>query len=513
MATEAAPQEPVREQEKDEAGPAAAQHLPLSPSEKQYAKQPANIPRRIHIVGTGSIGKLVAHSLRGIPDPPPVSLVFHRGLLAKNWDESKRQITVKDGEYTVVRDGFDFELANAYLKQHDVMLRSIEDKEQLDVYRMSDETGLKPHEVAKIIAEQRGQRAQEKPDTDDVQEKDDADGQDTGQEELEGENEGRPIDDYVSSDPIHNLIVTTKTIRTVTALAALKHRITRDTTICFLQNGMGVIDAVNKEVFPDEATRPNYIQGIVSHGANVPPEIAARDPFYVVHAGHGTIALGVVPRKSLAQQAQEAENPPRPTGHGSDNDGKADDEHVEQLAASSRYMLRTLARTPVLAAVAFTPIELLQLQLEKLAINSILNPITSLLDNRNGTLNYNFPITRLKRLMLAETSLVIRSLPELRGLPNVPIRFSASRLEALTVNVTDKTKDNISSMLADIRAGRQTEIEYINGYIVKRGEESGIKCVVNYAIMQAVIAKSMMTQREYSDEVPVEGESEGLNRE
>ena len=123
---------------------------------------------------------------------------------------------------------------------------------------------------------------------------------------------------------------------------------------------------------------------------------------------------------------------------------------------------------------------------------------------RNGSILYNFAITRNMRLLLAETSLVIRSLPELQNIPNIAKRFSSQRLETLVVSVANTTRDNISSMLADVRAGRQTEVEYINGYIVKRGEEIGIKCVVNYSTMQMVIGKSAVTQREVRGEYVVE---------
>jgi 2-dehydropantoate 2-reductase len=45
-------------------------------------------------------------------------------------------------------------------------------------------------------------------------------------------------------------------------------------------------------------------------------------------------------------------------------------------------------------------------------------------------------------------------------------------------------------MREDIRKGRETEIEYINGWIVRRGRELGIDCVVNESITQLVLAKS-----------------------
>ncbi|KAF2163021.1 hypothetical protein M409DRAFT_68665 [Zasmidium cellare ATCC 36951] len=467
----------------------------LSAIDRQYAAQP-NVERRIHIVGTGSIGKLVAHSLRGIPNPPPVTLIFHRYKVLHAWERSPKVITVQDGEYKVPRDGFDAEFAPGNVRQHGVEIPH----GTQNVYEAADQAGVPPHEMAKVFAEREKEAAAQKQEEDST----------AGYTPMMGahgseSSERRPLPgDYAESpEIIHNLILTTKTIRTISALSRIRHRLNRDSTICFLQNGMGVIDDVNEQLFPDPATRPNYVQGIISHGANVPPEMAERDPFFVVHAGHGTLSLGAIPREPTTATA---DRPPTPTGFGTDNDGHMSESQIEEWSPSARYMLRTLTRTPVLCAVGFTPIELLQLQLEKLAVNSIMNPLTSLIDNRNGALLYNFPLSRTMRLMLAETSLVMRSLPELRGIPNVPHRFSAERLETLVVSVSNKTRDNVSSMLADIRNGNQTEIEYINGYIVKRGEELGVKCVVNYAIMQTVLGKSLMARREYQDSVPVEGQ-------
>lgn len=470
----------------------------MSPADRQYAAQ-KNVPRRIHIVGTGSIGKLVAHSLRGIPDPPPVTLIFHRYKLLQAWEWSSKVITVQDGEFTVPRGGFDVELAPEARVQYGNVLQ----EGKPDVYSLSDQTGLKPHQVAKIVADQQRESA---PDGEEEAQEKKVDSKPIAAEEPKSPSRKPQPGDYPTSDePIHNLIVCTKTIRTVAALAALRHRITKDTTICFLQNGMGVIDDINTTLFPDESTRPQYLQGIVTHGANVPLQKALADPFFVVHAGHGTIALGaVVPPKSHSR-------PATPTGYGTENPGKLDEKDVNELQPTGRYIVRTLTRAPVLQCVAFTPLELFQLQLEKVAINSVLNPLTALLDNRNGTILYTFALTRTMRLMIAETSLIIRSLPELRGIPNVPNRFSAERLETLVVSVANQTRDNISSMLADVRRGAQTEIEYINGYIIKRGEEMNIKAIVNYAIMQVVVGKALMSQREYESEVPMQ--KRDVNRE
>ena len=73
-------------------------------------------------------------------------------------------------------------------------------------------------------------------------------------------------------------------------------------------------------------------------------------------------------------------------------------------SAGSRYLLRTICRSPALAAVPNSPTQLLQAQLDKLAMNAIINPLTSLMDTRNGTILYNFALTRAMRLLLGEIS-------------------------------------------------------------------------------------------------------------
>lgn len=288
---------------------------------------------------------------------------------------------------------------------------------------------------------------------------------------AEGANDGSPI---------NNLILTVKAPHTVSALTAIKHRLTRQSTIVFLQNGMGAVDEVNAKLFPDVESRPNYMLGIITHGVN------SDRPFSAIHAGMGTTALGHLARHPL---------PATPThGH------RAPQHEIPQTA---RYLLRTLTRTPLLAAVGFSQTDLLQLQLEKLAVNAIINPLTVLLDSQNGDVLSNFAMTRVMRLLLSEISLVMRSLPELAGVPNVRTRFGPGRLESLAVSVMAKTSGNVSSMLQDVRKGKQTEVDYINGYVVRRGEELGIKCVMNYMLVQLVKGKQQMVNRRVDQYVPI----------
>jgi ketopantoate reductase len=65
--------------------------------------------------------------------------------------------------------------------------------------------------------------------------------------------------------PIKSLICAVDTQSLVYALQSQKHRLNRDSTILFTQKGMGIMEMVNEQIFPNPKTRPTYIPGIFSH--------------------------------------------------------------------------------------------------------------------------------------------------------------------------------------------------------------------------------------------------------
>ncbi|GFF49150.1 probable 2-dehydropantoate 2-reductase [Aspergillus udagawae] len=254
-----------------------------------------------------------------------------------------------------------------------------------------------------------------------------------------------------TTDKINHLIVSVKATQTTTALRALKNRLSAKSTILFLQNGCGMIDAVNKSIFPDPSTRPNYIVGVVSHG------VTLNSPFHVTHTGAAAISLGAVPPESGVAPSSERE-----------------------------YLLSLLPQSPRLNATAYPYAEVLQIQLEKLAVNAFCNPLCALHNAQNGFL---FTLPELRRQILTEVSNVVMMLPELRHIRGVQDRFAVDKLEATVIDILTKTAETTCSMVWDLRAGRETEIRFINGYWVRRGKEVGVPTPVNERLMEQVMSK------------------------
>ncbi|RAO72775.1 uncharacterized protein BHQ10_008787 [Talaromyces amestolkiae] len=306
-------------------------------------------------------------------------------------------------------------------------------------------------------------------------------------EEQKVDTPSTEVDKFGTDDErIECLIVATKAPITIKALSTVSHRLTPDSTILFLQNGMGIIDEVNEKIFPDASLRPHYLQGIVSHGVKM------RKPFHIEYAGLGTTIIG----KQLSSMNQSTIE--------STIESTVDTKPpMAGWAPSTTYLARTLTLTPPLVAAVRPPMDLFQSQLEKLAMNCVINPLTALLDVKNGELLYNYSMTRTMRMLLAEISTVICALPELDGVPGVKERFSVERLKTLVKRLANATAANTSSMLQDIYAMKTTEVGYINGYIVRRGDELGIRCALNYMIIQLVMGKSHISKLREAGAVPL----------
>ncbi|MCJ1477202.1 hypothetical protein MMC13_005873 [Lambiella insularis] len=263
-----------------------------------------------------------------------------------------------------------------------------------------------------------------------------------------GHMSGRGQQATISDEKIENLIVAVKTPQTVAALRAIRNRLTSQTTMVLLQNGMGVHEEVSKALYPDHSVRPYCMLGIISHGIN------SRTPFSVTQAGSGTIRLG-----SLS-----TDNEP----------------------ASANYIKHALQQAAALNLTIHSTKEILQLQWEKLAVNAVINPLTATMDCLNGRLLEDDMASSIG-LLISEISAVIQALPELPD--EAKLHFLPNRIDDSVRRQATNTAKNVSSMLQDVRAGKPTEIQYITGYIIRRAEELGVPCDRNTSLMELVLTR------------------------
>jgi 2-dehydropantoate 2-reductase len=112
----------------------------------------------------------------------------------------------------------------------------------------------------------------------------------------------------------------------------------------------------------------------------------------------------------------------------------------------------------------------------KLVINCVVNPITAVLGCEVGGIA-NPQLDPLKQLVIDECIAVAAT----QG-----VTFAVDFMRE--IGDAFRPSRNLASMLQDLRRGRTTEVDYLNGAIAALGGEHGVPCPVNGALTAIVKA-------------------------
>lgn len=259
--------------------------------------------------------------------------------------------------------------------------------------------------------------------------------------------------------PINNLIIATKAGPALHEADRLRRYLDASSTVAFAQNGMSKLwpphgPAYTAHRWPD-GDAPSFAACITTHG------VTSLGPFRSVLAAPADSKVGLV-----------LPSPASPLG--------------------GEYLLETVATAPGLNSRRVSQADLWVLQLEKLVINLVINPMTAILRCKNGVLfgeESGVLVEAMDRL-LQETSKVYQALINHPSTADILVNSSATgttprdeSLEATRKRLTDRfavaplremlwrvgyqVGENTSSMLQDVNAGKKTEIRDFNGWIVE----------------------------------------------
>lgn len=116
---------------------------------------------------------------------------------------------------------------------------------------------------------------------------------------------------------------------------------------------------------------------------------------------------------------------------------------------------------------------------KKALINAAINPLGAILSVPNGALLENEYALLLQKSIIEESVAVAGALG---------MHFDTTAVYAATRDVCVKTSKNLCSMLQDVQSKRKTEIESINGAIVRNGAGHGIETPVNSMVATIIHA-------------------------
>lgn len=271
--------------------------------------------------------------------------------------------------------------------------------------------------------------------------------------------------DHRRRPPIRNLILATKAYQAVDAVESIIPRLRTTTTtprdemsplrIFVLSNGALDIRENLQSVLAtyDDIPEPEWIMCTTTHGV-VKEELEEENPdggdeehmLHLTHIGNGRTFLG---------------------------------DHLAMAQLWDRSGLNASSITDASSSV--DPMEVLLWK--KLAGNCFCNPLTTLWGVTNGELmQSHLDAPRIRQQVVSEVSSVARAMN-----PTWPQQeqqeLSEIALDSFVEQVIQDNLHNRSSMYHDVKRGRRTEVDSINGYIVRKGKEVGIDAPANEELL------------------------------
>jgi len=230
--------------------------------------------------------------------------------------------------------------------------------------------------------------------------------------------------------PCDLVIICVKSYSTEDVCKDIKDLVNDNTSILTLQNGIG-----NVQVLNDHFGADRVIAGVTNHGATL------LGPGHVRHAGRGDTIIGMSNGKILGPMRDAA-------------------------SLLTKCGFETKISKDIDSVIW-----------SKLVINVGINALTGITRLKNGMLiQYNGTREILRSAVQEAVKIVKRK--RIKLVYDDPIQKVESVCKA--------TAANISSMLQDVLNSKRTEIDYINGAIIRQGKALGISTPVNEVLTNLV---------------------------
>ena len=226
------------------------------------------------------------------------------------------------------------------------------------------------------------------------------------------------------------ILITTKAYDNEIVANTLANNVSKETPVFIIQNGMG-----NEQIFKEKLPSNPIYRAITTEAAEL------IHPGIVKHVAFGKTSFGIVSGKANGFTNQ-----------------------VKNILSKSGFFVKTTDEIQVK-------------MWHKLLANASICPLGAILHTKNGRILDLPSSERIFDAIINEGIALAKHL-----LPQED--FSTSR--DFILSIIEKTRNNKCSMLQDIERGRRTEIDYMNGFIVRESRKFGLKTPVNAAITELI---------------------------
>lgn len=251
---------------------------------------------------------------------------------------------------------------------------------------------------------------------------------------YENENALKDMSRRDSEFRFNYMFLTTKTYDLERAVLQYKDLIDISNWLVILQNGIG-----NEDIVSNYISKSKIIRIVTSHGAFL------ESPGNLIHTGVGFTKIGFPYLEIFNKNSSKLENAKKNLMLIND---------LLELAGFETQIVEDINKE----------------SWEKVFVNVGINAFGALTNLKNGQLLESEGLKHLMAEAVEEAVQVAKK---------KEIQLSNKDFVAETYDVARKTSNNRNSMLQDILNGTPTEIDFINGRVLKYAQELGIKTPVN----------------------------------
>jgi len=241
-----------------------------------------------------------------------------------------------------------------------------------------------------------------------------------------------PAFDHIKKSPFKPdlIILTTKSYDTEQAVKQISTVMTNHTLLLTFQNGLDNIDKMKRFI-----SKKQILAGITTHGC------LFNSPGIITHTGRGRSLIGELDGKQTSRVNDLVE--------------------VFQNACFPIQISVNIQKEIWMKGI----------------INSSINPLTASISCKNGRILQNPILHHLMEKICTESTLVANTLG---------YKLTSNEMIKRTQQVIKETKDNYSSMVQSIQRNQPTEINSINGMIIKKGLQNGCEVSCNQLVTKII---------------------------
>ncbi|KAI5464300.1 ketopantoate reductase PanE/ApbA C terminal-domain-containing protein [Mariannaea sp. PMI_226] len=260
-----------------------------------------------------------------------------------------------------------------------------------------------------------------------------------------------PVRQHVKADKsrIDQLIVTGRGFEAVKAIASVKDRVDENTSVCLLNDGMGVLEEVRDHIFKDTKSTPNFILGHMSHALVYNRN---RDSIKELKSG----------RMVVTQT-----NP----------------------TLQTEGFMESLQQIKSLRMTSGNFEKWMRFKLPSMAFTAAVEPVCVLLEIPYKGLLENKAAQSMMNRLLEEIVKVVDVMPELQGATELRRFMHGEELKKWCYQRISGKATAPCDLLQRIERGLQTDIKYQNGFFQKRAQALGVDMPLNSLMVQMVKAR------------------------